>query len=223
MQIISFSSTNTDKKMYKSLQEIDGLCCARCGRKTITHKKLTEERHSIEAPALTALKNQIFAMDKDTIAFRFLNKYAEITPQKTVRDLIAQENVQAAMSKLDKDTQKEIKVLIKKGTKVTLNAQEALKKLSKYKKQLTPNKKIVFEELENLAEKNKDKTLSQILKMPEVQQEYKAKAKQHIVANTLNPRCRRDNPFRFFAQNKNEDDKTIAEKLISGLENTLNM
>ncbi len=220
MQIISFSSTNTDKKMYKSLQEIDGLCCARCGRKTITHKKLTEERHSIEAPALTALKNQIFAMDKDTIAFRFLNKYAEITPQKTVRDLIAQENVQAAMSKLDKDTQKEIKVLIKKGTKVTLNAQEALKKLSKYKKQLTPNKKIVFEELENLAEKNKDKTLSQILKMPEVQQEYKAKAKQHIVANTLNPRCRRDNPFRFFAQNKNEDDKTIAEKLISGLENT---
>ena len=59
--------------------------------------------------------------------------------------------------------------------------------------------------------------------MPEVQQEYKAKAKQHIVANTLNPRCRRDNPFRFFAQNKNEDDKTIAEKLISGLENTLNM
>ncbi len=220
MQIISFSSTQIDKKMYKSLQEIDGLCCARCGRKTITHKKLTEERHSIEAPASTALKSQIFDVNKDTVAFRFLNNYAELNPQKTVRELVAQENVQAAMSELDKETQKEIRALIKKGTRITLNAQEALNKLSKYKTQLTPNKQIVFEELESLAEKNPDKTLSQILKMPEVRQEYKAKSKQHIATNTLNPRCRRENPFRFFVQNKNEDDKTIAEKLISGLENT---
>lgn len=220
MKMVSFSSSQTNPKVYHSLQEIDGLSCARCGRKTITHKKIQEERHKIELDAEQAIDKLSQKENTDSVAFHLLKKLSEDSPQKTVREIVAQENAQAALSQLCEEDKKEFRHLVKNATKMALPAHLALKKIEEYKTLINPNKQIVFEELEVLAQKNKDKTLSEILKMPEVQEKYKAKAKHCITTNNLNPRCRRNNPFRFFAQNKNEDDKTIVEKLISGLENT---
>lgn len=208
------------KPIYHSLQEIDGLTCARCGRKTITRNRIKEIRYSVEAPAKKALENQVFDDARSTQAFKVMRLLAQKEPDKTLREIVARENTQAALSQTDEETQKLIRKLTRKGLKVTIKANEALDRIRPLKERLNPNKQIVFSQLEIWANKYKDKSLSEILKLPEAQEENKQLSQKYIIEHAINSKSCRENPYRFFVHNKNEDDKTIVEKIIGGLENT---
>lgn len=217
---LKYCQAQQKPSVYQSLQEIDGLTCARCGRKTITRNRIKEIRHSIEAPAKEALQNHVFDDARSTQAFKVLRLLAQKEPDKTLREIVARENTQAALSQADEETQKLIRKLTRKALKITVKANEELNRIRPYKKRLNPNKQIVFSQLEIWANRYKDKSLSEILKLPEVQEENKLLSKKFINEHAINSKSRRENPYRFFLQNKNEDDKTIVEKIIGGLENT---
>lgn len=207
-------------KVYDSPLDINGFPCAGCGLPTLTGERIKQIGQSIELPSIKVLKNQLFEAVKESNAYFFLQSLAKRYPYTPLRKLVQNENTQVALLELDESTERAIRLLSKQARKVTIPASQTIKKISKYKSLLSPEKQIVFEQLEIWAKKHKGKTFDEIFKIPEVVEERKQLIKNYREKFKEIMKSKTENPYRFLHRHRNSDDKTLVESLLAERLNT---
>lgn len=153
---------------FEDIRDIPKLHCAICGEAMLTQDDLNEFLLGFRPNSKRALNSKAISQYKDTNAYIILKELSEKSPNKRLNKIVKEAEDKKIFEKLDKDTIKDIKKIVKISENLSIRAPQAIKRFEKIRPMLGKEKNEVLDMLEIYSLKYPDESFSEIIQRPEV-------------------------------------------------------